>query len=58
MKLEIRYHNAMPGWAKLVGLKVKAIPECEGGGFMIEKVQAEKIVAALEKAWMYDGISK
>jgi predicted RNA-binding protein associated with RNAse of E/G family len=44
--LEIRYHNAMPNWAKLVGLKIRAVPECEGGGFMIDKEQAEAIMSA------------
>lgn len=43
-KLEIRYHSAMPNWAKVVGLRIKAVPECEGGGFMIDKEQAEFIV--------------
>lgn len=43
-KLEIRYHSAMPNWAKVVGLKIKAVHECEGGGFMIDKWQAEDIV--------------
>lgn len=58
MKLEIRHHSAIPNWVKLVGLHIKAVPECEGGGFMVEKAQAEEIVAALEKAWMYDRLSK
>lgn len=44
---EIRYHNAMPNWAKLLGLKIKAIHECEGGGFAIDKEQAERIHACM-----------
>lgn len=47
MKLEIRYHAAMPRWAKLVGLRIKAVPECEGGGFCIDREQAEEIIRAL-----------
>lgn len=47
--LEIRYHNAMPKWAKLIGLRIKAVPECEGGGFAVDKEQAEAIIALLER---------
>ena len=46
-RMELRYHNAMPGWCKIIGLKIKAIHECEGGGFAIEQKQAEAIVKAL-----------
>ena len=42
--LELRYHAAMPGWVKIVGLKIRAIPECEGGGFAIDRQQAETIM--------------
>jgi len=45
--LELRYHSAMPGWCRIIGLKIKAIPECEGGGFAIVQPQAEAICAAL-----------
>ena len=47
---ELRYHSAMPNWCKIVGLQIKVIPECEGGGFVVEKNQAEAIVAALQAA--------
>ena len=45
--LEIRYHNAMPNWAKLIGVRIKAVPEHEGGGFAIDRKQAEAILALL-----------
>jgi hypothetical protein len=44
--LELRYHGAMPNWCKVVGLEIKAVHEWEGGGFMIRRDQAERIVAA------------
>lgn len=46
IKLEIRYHGAMPRWCKVDGLRVKAVHECEGGGFAIDKDQAEYLVKA------------
>ena len=46
-RMELRYHNAMPGWCKIIGLKIRAIHECEGGGFAIEQKQAEAIVKTL-----------
>jgi len=42
--ISIRYHSALPQWAKVVGLEIRSVPKCEGGGFMIRKDQAEKIV--------------
>lgn len=42
--LEIRFHSAMPNWCKIVGLKIRAIPKCEGGGFAIDRLQGEKIM--------------
>ena len=45
--LELRYHNAMPGWCKIVGLKVKQVPECEGGGVKFLEEDAKIIVAAI-----------
>lgn len=47
--IELRYHTAMPGWCKIVGLDIRAIPECEGGGFAIRKDQAEHIVSLTER---------
>lgn len=43
-ELELRYHAAMPGWVKVVGLKVRTVPECEGGGYAIDRLQAETIM--------------
>jgi len=48
-ELELRYHAAMPNWCKLVGLEIRTVPECEGGGFMIQKDQAEHIARSLER---------
>lgn len=42
--LELRHHSAMPNWCKMIGLKILAIPECEGGGFAIDRLQAETIM--------------
>ena len=47
-KLELRFHHAIPGWCKIVGLKVREIPECEGGGYMLREDQARQLVAASE----------
>jgi hypothetical protein len=53
--LELRYHNAMPGWCKIVGLKIRTVPACEGAGFMIEREQALAIMALIErKQWLSD----
>jgi hypothetical protein len=46
--LELHYHPAMPNWCKLKGLKIRAIPECEGGGFAVDRRQAEAIIALLQ----------
>ena len=42
--MELRYHHAIPGWCKVIGLKIRPVPECEGGGFMVREDQAELIV--------------
>jgi len=47
LQVELLHHAAIPGWCKVKGLEIRAIHECEGGGFMIRRDQAEKIVAAL-----------
>ena len=46
--MELRYHHAMPGWCKIIGLKVRPVPKCEGGGFKVEEKQARLIAAAPE----------
>ena len=43
--LELRFHGAMPKWAKVVGLKIKAVPKSEGGGLAVDREQAERLVA-------------
>ncbi len=40
---EIRYHHALPDWCKVLGLDIREIPECEGGGYRIPKAKAEAI---------------
>ena len=47
--LEILYHTAMPRWCKLIGLEIKAVPLSEGGGFMVRRDQAERIMELLGK---------
>lgn len=50
--LELGFHHALPGWCKIFGLKSRVIPECEGGGVMVEEAQARSIVdsaAIIEK---------
>lgn len=42
--LELGFHHAIPGWCKIFGLETRIIPECEGGGMMIEETQARNIV--------------
>jgi hypothetical protein len=42
--LVLKYHPAMPNWCKIIGLKIKPIPECEGGGFAVYRHQAEIIM--------------
>lgn len=44
------HHSAMPNWKKIEGLEIKAVPECEGGGFMVRTWQAERIVEAFNLA--------
>lgn len=46
--ITISYHSAMPNWSKLNGLKIRAVPECEGGGFAVDRLQAEAIIALLQ----------
>lgn len=47
--LDIHYHAAMPNWCKLVGLEIRAIHASEGGGFMVRRDQAERIMELLGK---------
>lgn len=44
---ELRFHHAIPGWCKIIGLNIREIPECEGAGFMVEENEARRIVAAI-----------
>ena len=41
----LRFHHAMPNWAKVGGLKIKAVPDWEGGGFAVDREQAHLIAA-------------
>lgn len=56
--LQIRYHNAMPKWAKILGLEIRAVDECEGGGFMVRKDQAEAIMSALSPSEQSSGLDE
>jgi hypothetical protein len=42
--MELRYHHALPGWCKVLGLDIRTVPELEGGGFMVREEQARQIV--------------
>lgn len=46
---EVRFHSAIPGWVKLDRLNIRQVPECEGGGFMIQEKQAALIMEAFAK---------
>lgn len=43
---ELRFHSAMPKWAKIIGLRVKHVQACEGGGFAVDINQARAIALA------------
>lgn len=45
---ELRFHYVFPKWCKLVGVKIREIPECEGGGYMVPEEQARMIVASAD----------
>lgn len=47
-KYELRYHSAMPGWVKVVGLRIRKIPACEGGGYAIPEEAGKRLVAQPE----------
>jgi hypothetical protein len=47
--LDIRYHAAMPRWCKLVGLEIRAVHPSDGGGFMVRRDQAERIMELIGK---------
>jgi hypothetical protein len=53
-ELDIRYHVAMPNWCKLVGLEVRAVHPSEGGGFMVRRDQAERIMELLGRKHVTD----
>ncbi len=44
MSLDLRFHHALPGWCKVIGLKIREIPECEGGGYMIPEAEARRLI--------------
>lgn len=50
-QFEILHHQAVPGYVKVRSLdkQIKAVPECEGGGFMIRK-QLGEILANADRA--------
>lgn len=45
---EIRFHHAIPDWCKIIGLNIRDIPECEGGGHAIPE----------KDAWLISGAPK
>ena len=46
MKLTIQCHAGNPNMCRIPELKIRAMPECEGGGWYMPREQAEAIVAA------------
>lgn len=44
MGYELRFHPALPGWCKVLGLEIKAVPACEGGGFMLPTAAGQALV--------------
>ena len=52
---QLRFHHAIPGWCRVVGLHIRTIPECEGGGFMVTEVQAKIIMDALNANAALEG---
>lgn len=49
-KYELRYHNAMPGWCKIIGLEIRKIHKCEGGGVAFKEEDANKMIESLNKS--------
>lgn len=48
MKLTIEYHAGNPNLCRIPELRIRPLPECEGGGWTIPRDQAELIVRAVE----------
>ena len=56
---ELRYHSAIPNWCVVTGLTIKPVPKSEGGGFMVARKQAERIVAdATERARLEGEVAR
>ncbi len=47
MKLTVEYHAGNPNICRIPELKIRAVPECEGGGWYLPREQAEMIVKAV-----------
>lgn len=47
MKLTLEYHSGNPNLCRIPELKIKTIPECEGGGYSISREQAEALYQAV-----------
>ncbi|MBI9078337.1 MAG: hypothetical protein JEY79_01195 [Pseudodesulfovibrio sp.] len=52
--IELRYHHALPDMVKIVGLDIRPIAECEGGGYMVPKKQGE----LLRDSYQFDKLKK
>lgn len=48
MKLTVQYHAGNPNICRIPELKIRAMPECEGGGWYLPREQAEFLVRACE----------
>lgn len=45
MKLTIQYHSGNPDICRIPELKIRHLPECEGGGWWMPRRQAEDILS-------------
>lgn len=49
-QFDVRYHGAMPGWVRVVGLSIKIIDECEGGGFAVREDHWRAIAGHMQQS--------
>lgn len=49
MNLTVRYHTGNPNLCRIPELRIRSLPECEGGGWYMPREQAELIVKAVQQ---------
>lgn len=47
MKLTVQYHAGNPNMCRIPELKLRTLPECEGGGWYLPREQAELLAQAV-----------